>query len=380
MGFDMTDGHWLWTTNTTYINDAIYSGFGYGTPSGPYITYDPVRGDFIGYNVKTGKEIWDTHIASYPWGNIPAYWGLTIGDIQYSPRYDGRVTAVNTTTGQIAWVSDSVGSTGETVQGTWIFGGSSYAGNGQPGAAADGKIYTSSQTNYRGEPMTRFNSLFCLNATTGEFIWNVTGAIAPTAIANGYLLGNNGDDGTLYCFGKGQTSTTISAPLTELQKDKSFLITGSVLDQSPAQPGTPAVSDDSMTTWMNYIMQNNASLVNSPPMPKGVQVTLTAIDPNSNMQTIGTVTTDSAGHYAIAWTPPVTGIYTITATFAGSDSYWRSSEETAIIVVEPAQTETPATTTTSLVETYFVTAVIGIIAAIAIVGALLALLLLRKRP
>ncbi len=380
MGFNMTDGKWLWTTNTTYINDANYPGFGYGSPSGPYLTYDPVTGNFIGYDVKTGKQLWNETIASYPWGNIPAYWGITIDDMKYSPRYDGKITAVNTTSGKIAWVSDIVGNTTETVQGTWIFGGSAYANNGEPGAAADGMIYVSSQTNYRGEPMTRFNKLFCLNATTGDFLWNVTGAIAPTAIANGYLLGNNGDDGTLYCFGKGQTSTTINAPITEQQKGKSILITGSVSDLSPAQPNTPAVSDDSMTEWMNYIMQNNASLVNSPPKPNGVPVTLTAFDSNGNTQTIGTVETDSSGKYVIAWTPPITGIYTITASFEGTNSYWRSSAETAVNVVEPDATATPTPVTQSVSDMYFIPAVVSIIVAILVVGAIIALLVIKKRP
>ena len=379
MGFNMTDGKWLWTTNTTYINDANYPGFGYGTPYGPYIAYDPVTGDFIGYSVTTGKQVWDTHIASYPWGDVPAYWGLTINDVQYSPRYDGRIVAVNTTSGKLLWTSDSVGTTGETVEGTWIFGGSSYANNGEPGAAADGMLYVSTQTNYRGEPMTRFNSLFCVNATTGQFIWNVTGAIAPTAVANGYLLGNNGDNGILYCFGKGKTSTTIDAPMTEQQKGTGFLLTGTVLDQSPAQPGTPAVSDGSMTTWMNYLMQNNASLVNSPPKPNGVPVTLTANDPNGNTEIIGTVMTDSSGHYAIAWTPPVPGLYTITSKFEGTNSYWSSSDETSINVVEPSSTPTPTSSPQTLTDQYFVPAIAGLFIAIIVVG-LLTILVLRKRP
>ena len=96
--------------------------------------------------------------------------------------------------------------------------------------------------------MTRFNKLFCINATTGQYIWNVTGAIATTAVADGYLLGNNGDDGTLYCFGKGQTSTTVQTPLANQMLGNQVLITGNVLDQSPYRPGTPAVSDADMTT------------------------------------------------------------------------------------------------------------------------------------
>jgi hypothetical protein len=45
------------------------------------------------------------------------------------------------------------------------------------------------------------------------------------------------------------------------------------------------------------------------------------------------------------WTPPITGKYTITATFEGSNSYWPSSAETAIGVTEA--TASPAIVTTA---------------------------------
>ena len=80
----------------------------------------------------------------------------------------------------------------------------------------------------------------------------------------------------------------------------------------------------------------NATLLNSGYSPTGVQVTLTALDPNNNTENIGTTTTNAAGNYAIDWTPPITGIYQITATFAGSNSYWPSTSETAITVTAAA--------------------------------------------
>jgi hypothetical protein len=67
---------------------------------------------------------------------------------------------------------------------------------------------------------------------------------------------------------------------------------------------------------------------------KGVTVHLTAIDPNNNFQDIGYVTTDIYGNYATLWTPPVPGLYVVTATFEGSNSYYGSSAETAFGVEE----------------------------------------------
>lgn len=384
LGYNETNGAWLWTTNTTYENQQQEAQFGTGGPDGPFVQYDAVTGEFVAYNVATGAQIWTDQLAngSDPWANIAAYASVLIGDVRYSPRFDGRVYAVNMTNGATIWISQVLGgNTDETVEGNYIFGASSYAGNSEPGAAADGMLYVSTQTVYRGEPETRYCSLFCLNAVTGAEIWNVTGAIAPTAIADGYLLGNDGDNGILYCFGKGPTATTVQAPLTDLASGAGALITGTVLDESPAEPGTPAVSDASMTTQMNYYMQNNATLVNNPPTPVGVPVTLTALDPNGNTETIGTYTTDSNGRYAVNWTPPVPGQYSIIATFAGDDSYWSSTAETAIYVNTAASaTPAPTATPTSAASLYFIPAIAALFVLIIIVAIVLALLMLRKRP
>jgi hypothetical protein len=64
----------------------------------------------------------------------------------------------------------------------------------------------------------------------------------------------------------------------------------------------------------------------------GVPVILTAIDPNGNVQNIGTVTSDTLSNFAVAWKPPVPGLYTVVANFAGSDSYYGSVAETHFVV------------------------------------------------
>jgi hypothetical protein len=69
------------------------------------------------------------------------------------------------------------------------------------------------------------------------------------------------------------------------------------------------------------------------------------------------------------------------ATFAGSNSYWASYSETSFSVDQAIPTATPSPIAEqSVSDQYFVPAVAGIIVAIALVGAVLALLLLRKRP
>ena len=153
----MSNGAFLWQTNQTYSNVQQMPSFGYGPPDGPYVQFDGVTSSYIGYDVKTGAQIWTAPVGTYPWGDIPAYYAICIGDVRYTFRYDGYLYAFSLTNGSLIWKSQSVGTTGETVEGTWTSGGSSYAGNSEPGVAADGKLYWSTQTNYRGEPMTRFN-------------------------------------------------------------------------------------------------------------------------------------------------------------------------------------------------------------------------------
>ena len=81
----------------------------------------------------------------------------------------------------------------------------------------------------------------------------------------------------------------------------------------------------------------NATLINNPPITKGVPVLLQAVSSDGSVTDIGTVTTDAGGHFTYDWTPQQTGLYTITAYFAGDDSYWSSWTETGLSV-KTAQT------------------------------------------
>lgn len=110
----------------------------------------------------------------------------------------------------------------------------------------------------------------------------------------------------------------------------------------------------------------------------GVPVTLRAIDSNNNVIEIGTATSDLSGKFQYAWTPTAEGLFKITATFTGDNSYGSSWTETGLSVG-------PAPTTTSQQETVipdYTTLILGgiiaTIIAVAIVGALL-FITLRKR-
>jgi hypothetical protein len=73
-------------------------------------------------------------------------------------------------------------------------------------------------------------------------------------------------------------------------------------------------------------------------------------------------------------------MYTVYATFAGSGAYFSSTGQDAFIVKDaPAATAEPTTAPQSLTETYFVPSV-AIILVVLIVGIVLILMALRKKP
>jgi hypothetical protein len=110
----------------------------------------------------------------------------------------------------------------------------------------------------------------------------------------------------------------------------------------------------------------------------GVPISIDAVDPNGNYVHIATVTSDLSGTYSYTWKPENAGDYTITATFAGDDSYGTSWAETHTSVVEATATTAPPTTTAFSMppyEIYTVGTGIAVIIAIAV-----AVLILKKKP
>jgi hypothetical protein len=128
---------------------------------------------------------------------------------------------------------------------------------------------------------------------------------------------------------------------------------------------------------MEYVYMQKAKPTNT----IGVTVTLSVVDSNGNFRNIGTATTDSSGMFTYAWAPDIEGSYTVTATFAGSNSYYGTSVETSFYATAAPATATPQPPAApSISDQYFVPAVAAIIIVIIIGFAVLALLMLRKKP
>ena len=212
-------------------------------------------------------------------------------------------------------------------------------------------------------------------------------SVAPI-LADGRLVGVDSHDNQIYCFGRGPSGTTVSAPQTVPTLGNSVVITGTVTDQTASGrrtitgnldfslKGTPAIGDASMDAWMEYMFHDRPKPTNA----TGVPVSLTTIDPNGNIIDIGTVTSDSSGNFGLKYTPQVPGTYQIIANFAGSAAYGPSSAST-YLAVNDAPASTPAATpiAESTADQYFVPAIAGLFVLIIIVAIVLALLMLRKK-
>jgi hypothetical protein len=184
----------------------------------------------------------------------------------------------------------------------------------------------------------------------------------------------------LYVFGKGKSATTVSAPQVAITEGTNAIISGTILDQSPAQPDTPCVSKDSMGPWMAYLHMQE-------PVPNnviGVPVSIDATDPNGNPLHIADVVSDMSGTFSYTWKPTMVGNYKITATFMGDDSYGSSWAQTyATVSAATGNNTNPGSSTSNInindvvgpLSMYIVAGVIAIIIAIAIVG----ILAVRKR-
>ncbi|MEM2098891.1 MAG: PQQ-binding-like beta-propeller repeat protein [Candidatus Bathyarchaeia archaeon] len=288
------------------------------------------------YDLRSGKKLWKSELAGYPWGWAWAYSVASAYGKIYGLAYDG-VYAFDWDTGKIVWQFKATTPyqfetpyVDENGAGVYSFMSSAII--------ADGKIYVGNGEHSPTSPITRGWRLFCINATTGEGIWNITGGMTAGAIADGYLTADNRYDGYMYVFGKGKSSVTIEAPKTAIQLGQTVMITGSVLDMSPAQAGRACVAKESMTEWMEYLHMQKSI----PGSVKGVSVSLDALDPNGNFEHIGDVVTDGlTGTFGFMWTPKIAGQYKVTATFMGDESYSSSFATTYVGVVEAQSTATP---------------------------------------
>jgi hypothetical protein len=330
-----------------------------------------------GFNMTTGALLWEgePEIQMNYYGMSDSYYQGKL--LTYGSLAGTELRAYNITTGKIVWTYNPAPVGDESPYGNYPL---------SIGTIADGKLYTYTSEHSYTHPLYRGPNLRCINASDGKEIWSILDFGGGLAIADGVLLSSNSMDNMIYAYGKGPSATTVSATQNVPALGSSVTITGTVTDQTPSGrrntndlvdftlKGTPAISDEDMSAWMEYKFMQQAYPANA----KGVDVTLDAIDPNGNFIHIGTTTSDINGNYGYAFTPEVPGTYQIIATFAGSKAYGPSSTTTYMTVGEapPTPAEPQPAPAQPPLDMYLLYATIAIIIAIAIVG----LMILRKKP
>jgi outer membrane protein assembly factor BamB len=385
IGYDIETGNRIWSQNREGYGWGFFGpyapGLGVGTVGGGvYTFFQKETMQWHVFDIKTGNKLWstkplkeytNTDYSMYDNNAVIAYGKL------YISGYSGCVVAFDLKTGENLWTYSQGSSGVMNPTGSWPNAGGLLI--------ADGKVYIPTSEHTPNSPIFRGYRLICINATTGEQLWAIPGFIGSRGIADGTLVAWNCYDNQIYSFGKGPSATTVMAPSVGVTTATPIRITGTVMDVSAGTEqsavaknfpnGLPCVSDASQSAWMEYVYQQQLMPSNA----TGVKVTLSVLDSNGNFREIGTTTSSPSGVYGFTWTPDVPGDFTLYASFAGSNSYYPSSAETSFHAAEAVAEHAPQNPQPIDNTMTIVYGVIAIIIAIAIVGVVLAMLVLRKR-
>ena len=355
--------------------------------AGVFVFQDKETLRLTGFSLANGKQVWTTLPENAKWDTMRSTSLAAYGNL-YASGFDGILYCYEMKTGNLLWTYGNGGP-----------GNSTYAGletnwGYYPifvDVIADGKVYLGTTEHSPDSPFYKNAHYRCLNATTGEEIWTLTGwgtgmyVGQSDIVADGFFVFLNCYDSQIYCVGKGPSAMNVQAPTTAAKLGESVIIQGTVTDiaagteqneQAARFPnGVPAVSDESMRSWMEYVYMQKPK----PTDVTGVTVELFVTDANNNYRSIGTTTTDSNGFYSYQWIPDISGKYVVYAKFAGSESYWPSNAITAFAVDDVEATAAPTESPPLTVEQYFIPAVIGLAVAMIIGFAILILLMLKKK-
>lgn len=337
---------------------------------------------YYGFSLETGRPLWQT--VSESWSELTFYdkwYGPAYGYGNfYSGRQSGVVTCYDIQSGEIKWQYNVTDKYAEIL----------WSANFpiEYHFLADGKICLSYGEHSPIDPTGRGAPMVVLDAETGEEIWTLSWFNnwwgGHVIIGDSIMAGLNAYDGRIYSIGKGPSATTVSAsPKISVDGD-SVIVEGTVMDISPGTQdyaltarfpnGVPAMSDANMTDWMEYVYMQYPK----PADMVGVNVTISVLDPNGNAYPVTSALSDGSGTFCCEFIPEVPGMYTVIATFEGSEAYCGSSASTHLkvndAVVTPPPTETPGTMTDAYVLGLGVTSIAAIVA----IG-LIIILMLRKR-
>ncbi len=382
---------WSKTLNAPANNYTVVQG-GIDWESRVFLQSYKEATQWVAYSLDDGDFMWksEPQVAFDYYGSTSA--GVLSGQIAYGNLYSsgmgGIVYCYDMASGDILWTYGNGGEGNSTNSGfAWPYGNIPTFVH----AIGNDIVYLVTTEHTWTTPIYKDGLARAINATDGSEIWTISSVTMEFgkmsyAIADGYNTWFNGYDNQIYVVGRGPSQTTVAASPKVQTQGSSIIIEGTVTDISSGitqdeivdrfPNGVPVASDTSMNDWMGYLYQQKPVPTNA----TGVTVSLSVVDGNGNYRIIGTTTTDMSGAYSYQWTPDISGKYTVYASFAGTNGYWPSSSQTSFAVDQPAATASPQPTQpASMADLYFLPAIVGLFIAL-IVGFVLTLLVLRKRP
>ena len=325
-----TAGTLLWKKDYTQppVANTTLTIEGADEDAGIFVVSSKETRTWYGYDLDTGNQVWGPTPSQHPYDMYGLGGSIAYGKL-FSYGFGGIVYCYDIKNGDLLWNFSTNPGGLEGPYPNWPIRSDF--------VIADGKVYFTTGEHSHTDPLLRGWTGYCVDIETGKGLWNITGLWSTGSIADGYYVNFDNMDNQIYVFGKGQTATTVfTSPEVSVQGNN-VLIKGTVTDQSPGAKGTPAIADNDMTAWMEYLYHQRQMPANA----KGVEVTIDTIDPNGNFVHIGDTTSDTSGLYSYVFTPDIPGKYTIIATFGGSVSYFALQAETAMAVSEATATASP---------------------------------------
>jgi hypothetical protein len=384
-GYSAKDGHLLWgPLNRTEVVNSRVNIASEAMSDGAWIELDQSALTATGYDLATGSKLWGP--TALPNANQYSSLGMRYttgpnGTIVVW-TYGGDAYSITARTGKFNFEYHTPSSGYESPYGIWPLW------TFQVGTVADGKLFVPIGHMY-SPPLFHDAQQLAINITDGTLVWSILAfdVTSAPAISDGVMTTLNAYDNQLYAWGKGPTQMTVTAPNLGVTTASPITIRGTITDNSAGSKqeavaanfpnGLPCISEASQKAWMEYVYMQQPKPTNA----TGVPITINVVDSNGNYRTIGSTISDDTGMFTFEWTPNISGNYKVIANFEGSESYYSTSAETSFYVSEPAATATPQpTAASSIADLYFIPSVVAIIVVIIIGFALLALLMLRKRP
>jgi outer membrane protein assembly factor BamB len=294
--------------------------------------------NYWGFSLTTGKYLWGPTEPEQYLQYLGISTGVAYGRF-YSTYMGGILYCYNITTGELLWKYEVLDPYNEILWSpNWPV---------RIQFITDGKIYLCEMEHSPNQPLPRGGPYLCLNATTGEKIWSISLMYyyrTNTLIGDNIIAMMNSYDQQIYAIGKGPSATTVTASPKVSVYGSSVVVEGMVTDISPGTQqyartarfpnGVPAVSDDSMSAWMEYVYMQFDRPDDVEDDVEGVKVFLKIQDPNGDYYSTY-VTTDINGRFSHMWAPAIAGEYKVTAMFEGSKSYY-PSQDTTTFGVDPA--------------------------------------------